>query len=366
MSAAQWSVVDIDQSQISEVQSLFQRVFKHALSERLWRWKYDQGRGAAVGARAPSGELLAHYGGTFRTVLFMGHPTLAVQIGDVMVAQEGRAALAHKGPFGMVVQAFLQRYIGSGADPELGTAAALGFGFPNARHMRLGERLGHYAQVDTLFELTWRIGAQSVKHLARNGVFSRVFRAKSRTHAMDWADPATAVVLDKLWGEMKSDLRHLAVPCRDSAWWRYRYANHPEHQYQCYLVQAPWTGRVLGALVLRRHIANGSASGAHTVGGTESVWELMDWLAPATQTPAMLQAALHIVAANHGGSLMGWFSSNIRAAFSGAGATEHEVCSVGVTAPNENHTFHLTRDFSPSVADLSGKWWLTGGDTDFR
>ena len=71
MSAQRWSVVDMDAGQLGEVQSLFQRVFKHTMSEGLWCWKYAGGRGVAVGARAPSGELLAHYGGTLRSVLLM-------------------------------------------------------------------------------------------------------------------------------------------------------------------------------------------------------------------------------------------------------------------------------------------------------
>ena len=195
MSAQRWSVVDMDAGQLGEVQSLFQRVFKHAMSESLWCWKYAGGRGVAVGARAPSGELLAHYGGTLRSVLLMGHPTLAVQIGDVMVAQEGRAALSHKGPFGMVVQAFFERHVG------VGTGPALGFGFPNARHMRLGERLGHYAQVDKIFELTWPMG----EHFGGSG--GHLLRSGATAKPVDWADPATALVLDTLWKGMKRDLR---------------------------------------------------------------------------------------------------------------------------------------------------------------
>ena len=68
MSAPQWTVVDVGLAQMGDMRELFQGVFGHALSERLWRWKYDDGHGVAVGARAPSGELLAHYGGTFRTI----------------------------------------------------------------------------------------------------------------------------------------------------------------------------------------------------------------------------------------------------------------------------------------------------------
>lgn len=344
MSAPQWTVVDIGVAQMGDMRTLFQGVFGHSLSERLWRWKYDGGRGVAVGARAPAGVLLAHYGGTFRTILFFARPALTVQIGDVMVAREGRAMLSHKGPFGMVMQAFLKRHIGTKNGPRLG------FGFPNARAMRLGVLLGQYVQVDTVFELSWPINKSSHGWQAYvSGVF---------TPAVDWADSATPAFLDKLWVRMQRDLVDLVVPLRDAAWWQHRYTNHPEHQYECFWIRSRWTRRTIGVVSLRAHRSTASLEG----GG--EMWELMDWLCEVADTAVMLQAAKDIVSAKGGVSLMGWFSSAVRAQFSGA--TAQEVCAVSVTVPSNGQDFPLREEFSLSVAALENKWWLTSGDTDFR
>lgn len=358
MSEARWTVVDIDASLIEETGGLFQRVFGHPLSEALWRWKYDEGRGVGVGARAPGGELLAHYGGTFRQVFFCGRPALAVQISDVMVAQEGRAALAHKGPFGMVVQAFLKRHVGVAHVAHVAHVAGaasgpvIGFGFPNARHMRLGERLGHYVQVDKILELTW--------HVEGNFDGSKNRGLHRQTQALDWADPTTAIKIDALWRDMKQDLCELIVPARNAAWFRHRYANHPEHKYVCFWVRSRWTRRVIGALVLRPHLATNPTT------GVAQTWELIDWVAPLSKTELMLQAALAVVGEQRGGVLMGWFSSSVAKTFATAATQTNDACTAGVTAPSVEAHLQITDSFRPAVSDLRGKWWLTGGDTDFR
>lgn len=344
MSAPLWTVVDVDVSQMDDMRALFQHVFGHPLSEALWRWKYDVGRGVAVGARAPSGELLAHYGGTFRQIFFFGHAALAVQIGDVMVASEGRALLSHKGPFGMVMQTFLKEHIGIAGGP------LLGFGFPNARAMRLGALLGQYLQVDTIYELAWTV-QKPAKTL-------RTYLSGAYAEAVDWEDASTPVIVDRLWASMQHDLSDLVLPLRDGAWWRHRYTNHPEHRYMCFWVRSHLTRRTVGAMVLRCHVSSDV--------GKARVWELMDWLCPLSETRLVLQAALSVVFAHGGTSLMGWFSSTAHAQFSGSGAVSREICAVSVTAPGNGKNFPVNDGFSVSAAAIGSKWWLTGGDTDFR
>lgn len=346
MTRAGWSVVEMDESRISEIQQLFLHVFGHALSEGLWRWKYDEGRGMAVGALSPEGVLLAHYGGTLREIVFFGVRATTVQIGDVMVAREGRATFSHKGPFGMVVDAFLTRHIGH----ENGTT--LGFGFPNARHMRLGEKLGHYVQVDRIFEMSWRLrGFGHADNAAGKGPSVEV---------LDWADTKSMVVLDRLWERMRDDAGDIVIPLRNGAWFRHRYANHPNHRYLCWWVCTSEDEPPVGVFVLRSHTPSGTGS------GSEAVWELMDWIAPLSQTRNILRAAKDVVERSGGGRLMGWFSSVLRNALSGTGATDQEACTTGVTFPVNGLNFPLDSAPALTVNGLKGKWWLTGGDTDFR
>lgn len=343
MSDAGWTVVDIGTSHIAETQDLFLRVFGHTLSEALWLWKYDAGRGVGVGARSPGGKLLAHYGGTLRKIVVFGHDVLAIQIGDVMVAPEGRAALSHKGPFGIVVQAFLAKHI------EIGNGPVFGFGFPNERHMRLGERLKHYVQVDKVFDLSWT--------LVRSGDAVNVHQTGTYVQPLDWSDPTTSTRLDEIWVRMQHDLCDLVVGSRDFDWWRHRYANHPDHRYLCFWVNSQNLPQILGAIVLRAHVTP-------EAGGT--VWELIDWVSSRDQTKTMLLAAKDVVVRAGGVRLMGWFSSLVRDEFAGTGAEVQEACSAGVTFPRNSVSFPIDSVFAPSKDDLRDKWWLTGGDTDFR
>ena len=347
MDEAKWTVVDVGIGQMQEMRSLFQRVFGHVLSEQMWSWKYDQGRGFGVGACAPSGELLAHYGGTLRTVCFFGVEHLAIQIGDVMVAREGRAALAHKGPFGMVVQGFLARHVGQPIGP------ILGFGFPNARHMRLGERLGHYSQVEKISELSWSLAARTSQ--------SMLLRSKSFVEAIDWNASFCSATLDKLWRRMSSGLNGVVVPRRDASWWLHRYATHPEHQYLCFWVRSFWTRRIVGAIALRPHFGS-----AKPVGGTALTWELMDWIAPVGLTELVLQSAMEVVRTHNGTTLMGWFSATASKGFITPPTSANEVCTAGVTVPDNGVSFPLASSASLSLDSFVERWWLTGGDTDFR
>ena len=144
-----WRLVSVGDERAEDMSELFEKVFAQTMSPELWRWKYAGGRGMAVGALSPQGVLLAHYGGTRRDLQLGKSVYKAVQIGDVMVAAEGRSALSGKGPFGLVTEAFLDKHIKDATD------TAFGFGFPSPRHMRLGQRLGHYQEVERIYELTW-------------------------------------------------------------------------------------------------------------------------------------------------------------------------------------------------------------------
>ena len=128
MTALQWHAVDLGIEEMPEIRALFAQVFGHSMSDALWRWKYDAGRGIATGTRDEQGRLLAHYGGTARALQVNGVAVSAVQLGDVMVAAQARGILSRRGPFATAATAFLQHHIGSPS------AYALGFGFPNQRH----------------------------------------------------------------------------------------------------------------------------------------------------------------------------------------------------------------------------------------
>ena len=324
MSTSEWHVGDIESTDVEDLRSLFSRAFGHSLSAKLWDWKYGSGRGVGVGARSPQGELLAHYGGTYREVTLGDQRHRAVHIGDVMVAAEGRAALSYKGPFGLVTDAFFRCHVGRDS------GSAFGFGFPNDRHMRLGERLGHYSRVDGIVELEWSCSES-------NSV---------TVEPVDWSDAVCELEVDQFWVQMRAELPGFVVPARSGAWLRHRYANHPEHEYHCFWVRRRGDFSRSGIVVLRGSTFSGS------VGQSSERWELMDWVSPLKMSSLMVRAARDIAAANGGRALSLWCSCSVAHALEDTVPRSTPVCSAAVTVPNST--------------PIGIQWWLTGGDTDFR
>ena len=323
MTGGAWRVLDVGADDVVDVSHLFERVFGHAMSRALWDWKYGGGRGIGVCARSPSSSMLAHYGGTYRELRWNGHSQHAIHIGDVMVASEGRAALSHKGPFGLVTEGFFQRFIGVGGD------RALGFGFPNDGPMRLGERLGHYKKADDIFELRWT--AKTSNEIV--------------VQPIDWSNPDCEAAMGAMCKDLMSELSGFVIPVRTYAWLKHRYANHPENSYKAFWVNDEISNARLGAVFLRPSSSGASSEQLGT-------WELMDWIAPLALSLSMVAAARQIVSSGAGNQLMLWCSGSIAELLVPSSPHLTRVCPAAITLPNS------------IPAGL--KWWLTGGDTDFR
>ncbi len=232
--------MDLDAAHQEEVRALFAQVFGQPMAASLWHWKYGDGRGVATGAReCASGRLLAHYGGTQRAFVCAGQALAAVQVGDVMVQPGARGVLSRSGPFAVATRRLLDLHIGQGL------AFDFGFGFPNARAGRLGELLGLYRPACEVLAVHWPALDAAQLAQARRG---------ARLCTLDWGDAgASARRLDALWQRLARSPE--AAPCvlgrRDAAWWRHRYANHPDAPYRCLWVRTRWTRRLLGAVALR-------------------------------------------------------------------------------------------------------------------
>jgi hypothetical protein len=307
----------------ADIRALFSAVFGHELSEAFWQWKYGGGKGQAIVARDANGHMVAHYGGISRPIRYFGRSELAVQICDVMVESRERGVLTRKGPFYLVTSEFLTHYIGHGRKH------LLGFGFPSDRHVRLAEKQGLYSKVGTVKELRWPT--------------AQLLPYRISTQPLDWQAHKTDRTLDALWQDMRDSLTDCIVPVRDAAWWHFRYRQHPEHVYRVYLVKHRLTRRPLGCIALKPV--------------SDACWELMDWIAPLASAPLMVAAARTIAAKAGIPMLSGWFGDRAVQAVS---ATAPETIEIGVAVP----TNILTP--GPPADELAGRWWLTGGDTDFR
>ncbi|OYU46522.1 MAG: hypothetical protein CFE44_01695 [Burkholderiales bacterium PBB4] len=318
-----WQVADVGASDVPDVRLLFEAVFGHAMSDSLWNWKYGDGRGVGVAARAPDGELLAHYGGTYRELRYGAFAHHGIHIGDVMVAAAGRAALSHKGPFGLVTEEFFRCHVGSTK------GKGVGFGFPNDRHMRLGERLGHYVRVESIFELQWP------------AVSSRDFEAVP----IDWSDLSTEARINELCESLMASFLEHVIPLRSFSWLKHRFANHPEYQYQAFWIKELGSRRLLGAIFLRTLPTGCLPDG-------QACWELMDWIGSPVNSTMLVEAARHVVFERSGHALRLWCSGLVADQVYLSEGSKNRVCFAAMTIPNP---------FSETP-----RWWLTGGDTDFR
>jgi hypothetical protein len=319
----------LSESDLPAVQALFQGVFQHPLPASVWHWKYAAGRGVGLGLRSPRnpGGLIAHYGGTWRRLRRPGGAVHTVaHLGDVMVAPEARAVFSRKGPFGQLTADFVARWLSGDA-----RSADAGFGFPNARHMRLGELLGLYTPIDTM----WQINGPTAVQPAR----------ASRVVALDWAAPSTDATLDQLWQHLAASIADMAVPERPAAWWRHRFAHHPTHTHH-----AAWLTdghQPIAALVLRH------------VDATRV--ELLDWLGAADHTADVFGAAAHLGASLGAANVQAWVSEAIcQRTWPLANWRSEIACPIGLTRALPGHAEYL----APEA--LHGRCWMTGGDTDFR
>lgn len=223
-----WQVDDAKPEHIDQIRVLFKAVFEEDMSSANWDWKYADGRGAGVIVRNGE-EVVAYFGGTERRVLFKGEKVCSIQCGDSMVAKSHRGTLSKKGPFYLSVTSFLGRYVGF-ERPYL-----LSYGFPNERAMRLAERLGMYAEIGTMLEVSW------------NAETSSQYNALE----FDFESPAHQKAASELWSAMAADFAERSIGIRDLDYLRHRYHDHPALDYQLHLVYHKHNQTLLGLIVTR-------------------------------------------------------------------------------------------------------------------
>jgi len=313
-----WRVADGACCDLAKIQALFSEVFHHDMSPALREWKYGQGRGDSVVAYS-GGRLVAHYGTLSRRILFKGVPKLGAQVCDVMVTVQERGTLTRRGPFFLTAATMAEYFL---LDHDVG------FGFPNQRAMKVAERLDLYHKVDQLASVCWPLGNRSPQ-----------LRSRVRRLSL----PKDGPVVDALWSAMAKEAAGYIIGVRDAAFVRQRYAEHPEHDYQLYLVTRRFTGRPMGVFVVRRH--------------EDDEFELLDLIAPQLAFPAVIEQARRVCSRQRGGRLYCWISAHAAERLCGR---EGEIQPLDVSVPTS------IWGPGPAIAELRDSWWLMGGDTDFR
>lgn len=310
-------------NQMPQMLGLFKKTFDHDMTPATWQWKYGSNSGREIGVWRDN-QLIAHYGGISRKILFFGEPQTAVQIGDVMVDAGERGTLSRKGPFFLMAATFLEHYIGYGK-PYL-----VGFGFPNERAMKVAERLGLYTEVGRMVEFSWQPRSQLPLWGTRLQLISH-----------EQTDLATTAV-NECWQRMAADMSTAMIGVRDWHYLQYRYLNHPNQHYQIILIKNRFGGRSRGVLVLR-HDPHGC--------------EIIDIIAPLNEISLLVLHARRLAGINGNSRLLCRITENFAAHFAAAG---------GLRQPLDIRIPASTWGAVPSADSLRDHWWLMSGDTDFR
>lgn len=301
--------------------ALFERAFGHPMPQTTWEWKYRYAKSPGM-VCLHEGNIIAFNGGMPRNAVVKGSACSIVQMGDVMVDPKYQGILTRRGPFYQVVQAFLVEQVGAEH------AHRYAFGFPHARHARLGNALKLYYSTDRIDEAHWPAIAQ------------RRWRSTASPLL-----PSHAHIADKLWNSMANDLGGLAIGVRDWSWLTHRYFNISERGYIGWLISERLTRRPLGICILRQHDAT-------TV-------ELLDIVCSVNHMPEVVRCAQHITSRLGARQLMAWLTPSVlrHVADTQPTVTHTEVVVPGCQVNDPTLTLGM------EVADC---WWLMGGDTDFR
>lgn len=326
--APQDRLVRVSAPHAPAMRELFASVFGHAMSESHWAWKYDGGRGCAVALMRGS-QMVAHYGGMTRQVVFQGRAVMACQVCDVMVAPQARSALARKGAMHKVAATFLDTQIGWGRPHWQG------YGFPNRRAFGAARHLGLYEAVDAVDRLSWPAAVTPESKGLRIDRFGL-----TNGHL----DESQRLWIDEQWRRMAKDLRDAAVGVRDAQWLQFRYLARPGMSYELWAVRSGLLRRPVGLLVVRRH---------------DQHLEVLDLLGPVAAFGRLVAVARLL--AHRGGltRIECWISRSHRRLLDDVDPDHVTVTDLGVDVPANVHTA------GADAAQLRNRWFLMAGDADF-
>ena len=310
--------------ELARIQPLFQQVFKHPISPELLAWKYANGRGESWIVEETRGhpDPGLHCGVFFRHVLLGGETIKAMQLVDLMAAPKASGLSRKDSPCGILFRTLLTQH----ALPE--NPHRVAFGFPSDRAMRLLENLGVGQADDQLMELELTPARRLLSLLT--------YRVERDLSAGDEESIA------RLWSQMSHDLRDFAVGVRDPAYIRYRYINRPEGSYTLVFVESRWFRKPVGLAVVGMH---------------SSPPELLDIVCPLDHSEEVLMTLRCWMADNRIEQMRFSLTSTFAKRFSGVATRIHKTQFRIMGSPFAH---------AESQARLAGKWWLTGGDTDYR
>ena len=302
----------------AELLDLFQVAFGYKMPTELWRWKYKCLITLGALLRKDN-QVVAFYGAMPRAIHLFGFQAIAVQIGDVMVHPEQRGTLSRKGLFFQVATHFLEHFVGQNK------TFPLAFGFPSERAYCLSVHLGLYDRVGELMQVSWP---------ALQARPSYKVRLRPLSH-----DQGPTV--DRLWRQMANALQEQIVGVRDWDYVQRRYLQHPTIVYKLYQVSSRLTGSPIGIIVLNI---------------LDETIELVDVIAHPRHISTLVHCLRRLTWSLYKSEAYTWITTQNAPLFANTG----EITPTGIIIPHNRWTPGIP------ASELLDRWWLMGGDTDFR
>lgn len=320
------TVRDLGPSDMQAVLGLHQQVFGTTVDAAWYAWKYQAGRGEAVGV-FHDGALIAHCAGLPRSFSHNGKTLACMQIGDVMVAPQWRGILTRRGPFFHVSQQLYSSRLGQGRP------FAVGYGFPSARHLTLANKTGLLWDAGTVHELKWRLSAAT----------PRPSQWLWRTDLVVSQAPEFDAIVSHVWKKMQRTAGHYMLGERNGPYLRWRFVDRPENTPLFLVLRRPWRTEPMGVAVLGPFVP-----------GQPVHW--LDWIGPLDQMAQASQLCQAEAFRRGASEMVTWVSASVEAQLQGCGVTErHEVAKIGVPTSSD----------LPADGARPLDWWLMSGDTDF-
>lgn len=304
------------------INAAFCSVFQTSRTLEEWRWKFS-GQGLPpfimLAVEEPR-RVLAQYAAVPMRFATPAGEVLAGHVVDVFAVPETRSSLASGKPYLQALASFIETW----CRPD---QLALCYGFPSVRPLRLGQRVGPYAQVPDLpvYELIWK-----------NPQAPRRIFWQTRTV---WGLNPRAFA--ELWCETGARFAYAAV--RDASYLRWRYLAHPRQTY--------------GALTL---FSGSGPQAALVFRLAQRTLALVDWAAPPEISiwEKLLTAALRGLGSENVEQVTAWLT--------GDEATVAALQELGFETrvrPDVRLLVHLFHpDLDPEA--VPGRFYTTWGDTD--
>lgn len=320
-----------------------------ARSLEHWRWKFQAnpvGRLYLRLAVTPAGALVGQYTGIPVRVAWGEKTVIFTQIVDVMVDRRFRLGLKRPGLFAVLARHYIADYLASGR-------VSVGYGFPTAEALRVGQRTAGYTPLHPVERLVLDLRRTpwdpSRNHATPTwaGYVRGIGRRLWGTEPLqiDQVDRFGAEA-DQLWEQVHRELPVATI--RDARYLNWRYVDCPDVTYLCLAARERPNGDLRGIAVLRLGVDD------------QPIACLVDWLVP-NQPSSVGQALLmHCEArARQSGmrELQAWFPQH---------AAPYRLLLERHYQPEpvQYSLVALTKIPGISLAWVDTRWYYTMGDSD--